>query len=87
MLVVIDPGHGGSDPGGGLPLQEGDTGYFFVREDDFVKKMGTSMRHLLKRHRMETMSERIILCPYTEIPVSTLISIQVRRCLSTATAA
>ena len=26
---------GGSDPGGGLPLQEGDTGYFFVREDDF----------------------------------------------------
>ena len=29
---------GGSDPGGGLPLQEGDTGYFFVREDDFVKK-------------------------------------------------
>ena len=25
-------------PGGGLPLQEGDTGYFFVREDDFVKK-------------------------------------------------
>lgn len=29
---------GGSAPGGGLPLQEGDTGYFFVREDDFVKK-------------------------------------------------
>ena len=27
---------GGSAPGGGLPLQEGDTGYFFVREDDFV---------------------------------------------------
>lgn len=29
---------GGSALGGGLPLQEGDMGYFFVREDDFVKK-------------------------------------------------
>ena len=90
MLVVIDPGHGGSDPG---------AVYNGRQEKDDVLRLGkavgallearggTSMRHLLKRHRMETMSERIILCPYTEIPVSTLISIQVRRCLSTATAA
>lgn len=52
----------------------------YTRDGDFYETP-------LKRHRMETMSERIILCPYTEIPVSTLISIQVRRCLSTATAA
>ena len=89
MLVVIDPGHGGSDPG---------AVYNGRQEKDDVLRLGKAVGALLEARGVdvvytrdgdfyETMSERIILCPYTEIPVSTLISIQVRRCLSTATAA
>ena len=97
MLVVIDPGHGGSDPG---------AVYNGRQEKDDVLRLGKAVGALLEARGVDVVytregdiyetpfkkaqdmaSEQTILCQYTEIPANILTSIPVLRYLCTATAA
>lgn len=78
MLIALDAGHGGSDPGAvyngrrekddnlKLAMAVGD---ILKNEgmDVFIQEITTYMKHRLKRQRMPIIQERIILYHSTEI--------------------